>query len=229
MSCERYQQLLYFNRPGEISDAESADLRRHLTSCERCSLEWQRIRNADKLLDPLRTFSPAPPDPEKLALDILRRVRQTAPAERSGNVVDRILDLFLIPGIRYSAAAIILFIITTFAFQSWALLDDISALEGQLMSASAQRAGTVYAARSETLREVVRSATGQPLAEALPFNVTDGRIQVPAKVAETYLHDNILRSLPAFIGSSALRIDQRTLERIAREIRATVELTFHAG
>lgn len=229
MNCERYRPLLHLNRLGEISEAEAVDLRQHLARCESCSLEWLRIQSADKLLDPLRTFSPVPLDPEKLTVDILRRVRETAATAGSRSVVDRILDLFLIPGIRYSAAAIILFVITAFAVQSWMLLDGISTLEGQLVSASGRRTGTVYAARSETLREVAHSAMGRPLAGELPFKVTDGRIQVPSKVAEMYLHDNMLRNLPAFLGSSALRIDQGTLERIIREIRATVELSFHAG
>jgi hypothetical protein len=144
-------------------------------------------------------------------------------------VVDRVLDLFLIPGIRYSAAAIILFVITAFAVQSWVLLDGISTLEEQLVSTPGQRTGAVYAARSETLREVAHSAMGRPLAGELPFKVTDGRILVPARVAEMYLHDNTLKNLPAYLGASALRVDQRTLEKIIGEISATIELTFHAG
>ena len=229
MNCKRYQPLLHLNRPGEISEADAAELRQHLTHCESCSLEWQRINNADKLLDPLRTYSPASPDAERLTIDILRRVRTTTAVERSRSMVDRVLDLFLIPGIRYSAAAIILFVITAFAVQSWVLLDGISTLEEQLVSTPSQRTGAVYAARSETLREVAHSAMGRPLAGDLPFKVTDGRILVPARVAEMYLHDNTLKNLPAFLGSSALRIDRRTLEKIIGEISATIELTFHAG
>jgi len=43
------------------------------------------------------------------------------------------------------------------------------------------------------------------------------------------LSDGSLRKLPAIIGSSALRVDPKTLEKIIGEIRATLELTFHAG
>jgi anti-sigma factor RsiW len=125
MSCEHYRQLLHLNRLGELSAGDADDLRQHLELCESCSLEWRRIQRADEFLDPLRSFSPAPPNPENLTTDIMRRVRETVSTEPPQSIIDRILDFFLIPGIRYSTVAIISFMTITLVLQSLFLLDDI--------------------------------------------------------------------------------------------------------
>jgi hypothetical protein len=229
MSCERFQQLIHLNRSGEVPAKDDDDLRQHLSHCESCSLEWRQIRRTEKFLGPLKSFSPAPASPEKLTADIMRRVREEASGKPARNIVDRILDFFLIPGVRYSAVVVISFVGTAFVLQSLILLDDISNLENRMVSLSGQRTGAVYSARSETLREVAQSAKAQPLTGTLPFTVTDGRIQVPAKTVDLYLHSNTLGDLPIIIGTSALRVDRKTLEKIVGEIRATLELTFHAG
>ena len=229
MSCKQYQRLLHLNRSGEISEKDADDLRQHLTHCEHCSLEWRRIQRTEEFLDPLRSFSPAPSNPGQLMADIMRRVREEASSEPARNIVDRVLDFFLIPGVRYSAVVVISFVGTAFVLQSFILLDDISNLENRMVSLSGQRTGAVYSARSETLREVAQSAKAQPLTGTLPFSVTDGRIQVPAKIVDLYLNNNTLKNLPMIIGTSALRLDRRTVEKIVGEIRATLELTFHVG
>ena len=100
MNCERYQRLLHLNRLGEMSKQEADDLRQHLRQCEHCSLEWRRIQRAEEFLDPLRSFSPAPPNPGQLTADIMRRVREEVSGEPTRNIVDRILDFFLIPSVR---------------------------------------------------------------------------------------------------------------------------------
>ena len=229
MSCEQYQRLLHLNRSGEISKQEADDLRQHLGLCEKCSLEFQRIQRADGFIDRLGSFSPTPTNAEKLTADILRRVREKASGDPARNIVDRILDFFLIPGVRYSAVVVISCVGTAFVLQSLILLDDISNLENRMVSLSGQRTGAVYSARSETLREVAQSAKAQPLTGTLPFTATDGRIQVPARIVDLYLNNNTLRNLPVIIGTSAFRVDRKTLEKIVGEIRATVELTFHIG
>ncbi|MDP2887092.1 MAG: zf-HC2 domain-containing protein [Ignavibacteria bacterium] len=229
MSCERYQRLLHLNRSGEISKQEADDLRQHLRLCEKCSLEFQRIQRGDEFIDRLGSFSPAPTNAGKLTADILRRVRAESTKPRSINALDRVLDFFLIPGVRYSAVVVISFVGTAFVLQSLILLDDISNLENRMVSLSGQRTGAVYSARSETLREVAQSAKAQPLTGTLPFTVTNGRIQVPAKIVDLYLNNNTLKNLPVIIGTSALRVDPKTLEKIVGEIRATVELIFHTG
>ena len=229
MSCERYQQLLHLNRPGEISAVDADDLRQHLAHCESCSLEWRRVQRADKFLEPLRSFSPTPPGPEMLTADIMRRVRDTASTGSQRSIIDRILDIFLVPGVRYSAVAAISVVIMSLVAQSLFLLDDISSLENRMVSASIRRAAAVYTARSETLRRVAESEQAQPIVRNLPLTVNGGYIRAQGGRIDDFLSDGSLRKLPAIIGSSALRVDPKTLEKIIGEIRATLELTFHAG
>jgi hypothetical protein len=229
MSCERYQQMLHLNRSGEVSAEDADDLRQHLTRCETCSLEWRRIQHADKFLNPLRTFSPALAGPEKLTADIMRRVREAALREPSQSIIDRILDFFLIPAVRYTAVATILGVLVMLIFQSFTLLNQISNLEQRMISMPGHRAGATYTVRSETLQEVTESEKIQSFAGSAPLMLGNGRIQVPAKDVDAFLSDSNLRDLPAIIGWSALRIDQKTLEKIISEIKATAELTFRAG
>jgi hypothetical protein len=229
MNCKRYQQLLHLNRAGELSKPDAEDLRQHLAQCEECSLELRRIQRADEFLDPLRSFSPAPPNPEKLTADIMQRVREAALRVPSESVVNRILDFFLIPSVRYAALGVISSVSILLIVQSLVLLYDISSLEESMASASTRRGEAVYTARSETLREAATSAEGRPLVRSLPLTVSDGHIQAPASVVDLFLSKSNLENLPAIIGSSAIRVDRKTLEKIIDEIKATVELTFHAG
>jgi hypothetical protein len=227
MSCKRYQRLLHLNRSGEISSQEADELRQHLRLCERCALEFQRIERADGFVDRLGGFSPAPRNPEKLTADILRRVRAEAATPRPSNSFDRVLDFFLIPSVRYSTVAIILLVTLTFMTQLVMMLNDVSDLE-QRMATPIRNEGTeaTYTLQSKTLQGVAKSETGKSLQENVSLSVTNGRIDVPVRDVDTFLSGSNLRNLPVILGTAALQIDKKTLEKIVNEVKATAELTF---
>jgi hypothetical protein len=227
MSCERYQQLLHLNRSGEISVQEADELRQHLRLCERCALEFQRIERADRFVDHLGTFSPTPRNPEQLTADILRRVRAESSALRPLNPLDRFLDFFLIPSVRYSTVAIVLLITLTFMTQLVMMLNEISNLEQHLASPDRNEAPeATYTIQSKTLKETAKSETGKPLQESAFLTVTNDRIDVPVKDVDAFLSSGNLRNLPAILGTAVLRVDKKTLEKIVNEVKATAELTF---
>jgi len=227
MSCERYQRLLHLNRSGEISKQEADDLRQHLRLCEKCSLKFQRIQRADGFIDRLGSFSPTPTNAEKLTADILRRVRAESTRPRSINALDRLLDFFLIPSVRYSAAAIVLLITMTSMVQLLTTLNDISKLEQRMASPIRNDATeATYTMQSKTLREVAGSETGKPLRESGSLKMTNDRVDVPVKDVDAFLSASYLRNLPAILGTAALQIDKKTLEKIVNEVKATAELTF---
>lgn len=227
MSCERYQRLLHLNRSGEISKQEADDLRQHLRLCEKCSLKFQRIQRADGFIDRLASFSPTPTNAEKLTADILRRVRAESTRPRSINALDRLLDFFLIPSVRYSAAAIVLLITMTSMVQLLTTLNDISKLEQRMASPIRNDATeATYTMQSKTLREVAGSETGKPLRESGSLKMTNDRVDVPVKDVDAFLSASYLRNLPAILGTAALQIDKKTLEKIVNEVKATAELTF---
>jgi hypothetical protein len=227
MSCERYQKLLHLNRSGELSHQEADELRQHVRLCERCALELQRIERADEFIDRLGTFSPAPQNPEKLTADILRRVRAESTVARPLNALDRLLEFFLIPSVRYSTAAVVLFITLTFMTQALFMLNGISELEGRMASPIRNEATeATYTMKSTTLRDVTRSETGKPLQNGVSLTVTNDRIDVAVKDVDTFLSGSNLRNLPSILGSAALQIDKKTFDKIVNEVRATAELTF---
>lgn len=227
MSCERYQRLLHLNRSGEISTQEADELRQHLRLCERCTIELQRIERADGFINRLGVLAPVPPNPERLTADILRRVRAESMQPRRVSALDRLLEFFLIPSVRYAAAAIVLLITLTSMAQLLTMLNDISTLERRMASPSQNEAAeATYTMQSKTLEEAAKSKTTRSIQEGISVTVTNDRIDVPAKDIETLLSGSNLRNLPAILGTAALRIDKKTFDKIVNEVKATAELTF---
>jgi hypothetical protein len=195
--------------------------------CERCALELQRIERADAFIDRLAAFSPALQNPEKLTADTLRRVRAEAAAPRWLNTFDRLLDFFLIPSVRYSTVAIVLLITMTCMAQLFMMMNDISHLEQRMASTGrSDAAEATYSMQSKTLQEIAQSEPGRPLQENVSLTVTNDHIDIPVKNVETFLSGSNLRTLPTILGSAALHIDKKTLEKIVNEVEATAELTF---
>jgi hypothetical protein len=227
MSCEQYRRLLHLNRAGEISGGEADDLRRHLRLCEKCSLELQRIERADGLIDHLRAFAPTPKNPEEMTADILRRVRAESTSPSSRNTLDRILDFFLIPSVRYGTVTVVLIISTTFMAQLIATMNSISDLEHR-MASPVRRGATeaTYTVQSKTLEEVAKSDRGKSLRENVSLTVTNDRIDVSAKEVDALMADPGFKNLPTVVGASVLGIDKKTFEKILSEVRATAERSF---
>lgn len=227
MSCERYRRLLHLNRSGEISTHEADELRHHLRLCEKCSIELQRIERADGFIDRLGAFSPTSRNPEELTADILRRVRAESTEPKSPRPLDRLLDFFLLPSVRYSTVTIVVLVTMTFMTQLLVMMNNISDLE-QRMALPARHEATeaTYTMESKTLLEVAASERGKPLKENLALTVTDGRIDVSAKEVDSFLSAYDVRTLPAVLGASTLGIDAKTLAKIVNEIKATAERSF---
>jgi hypothetical protein len=227
MSCERYQSLLHLNRSGEISTLEAEELRQHLRVCEKCTLELQRIERTDGFIDRLGTFSPTSTNPEKLTAEILRRVRAESTAAQSLNLLDRLLDFFLLPSVRYSTVTIIFLIVLTSATQLVMMLNDISSLEQRMVSPVRHDATeATYTMQSKTLQEIATSERGKPLKDNISLTVTNDHIDVSAKDVDSFLADQSLRNLPTAVGASALGIDKNTLEKIINEVKATAVRSF---
>ena len=227
MSCERYQKLLHLNRSGELSHHEADELRQHVRLCERCALELQRIERADGFIDRLGAFSRAHSNPEKLTADILRRVRAESTTARPFGFLDRLLEFFLIPSVRYSTMAIILIVTVTFMAQLLMVMDDITGLEQRMASSGRNRAAeATYTVQSKTLQDVATSERGTPLKDNVSLTVTNDKINVRAQDVDTFLSGHDLKSLPTILGATALHIDKKTLDKIVNEVKATAELTF---
>lgn len=218
---------MHLNRPGEISSQEAEELRQHVRLCERCALELQRIERAGAFTDRLGAYTPAPVNPEKLTADILRSVRAQSIAPQPPGIVGRLLDFFFIPSVRYAAVTVILLVSATSATQLVMVLNDISDLEHQM---AAPLRGTTteaaYTAQSKTLQTVAQSEANKSITTSLSLTLTNDRIDVSAKDADTFLTRYNLDNLSSILGSAALRVDSKTLEKIVNEVKTTAALTF---
>jgi hypothetical protein len=146
---------------------------------------------------------------------------------RPAGALDRLLEFFLIPSVRYAAAAIVLLITLTSMAQLLTMLNEISTLERCMASPGKNEAAeATYTVQSKTLEEAAKSKTARSIQENISVTVTNGRIDIPAKDIETLLSDSNLRNLPAILGTAALRIDKKTFDKIVNEVKATAELTF---
>ncbi len=228
MSCTHYQRLMHLNRSGEISGAETDDLRQHVRLCERCALELQDIERADEFIDRLAASSPHPANPEKLTADIMNRVSAESAVSASVSSVDRFLDFFLTPAVRYATLAIILAVTVVSMTQVVMVLTDVSDLEQRMAtSARSDVNEATYTVHSKTLQEVTESENGKSLRENFSLTVRNGRIDVPAQEVEPLLSGSPLKNLPIVMGATAFRIDPKILAKIVNEVTTTAELTFH--
>jgi hypothetical protein len=227
MTCEYYQRLLHLNRPGEISPQEADDLRKHLRLCERCTLELKRIERADGFIGHLAGMPLTPAHPEQLTADVLRRVRADSAISRPRNPVDRILDFFLIPVVRYSSVTLVFLIVGTLMAQLFTTMNSISNLEHRMAGPTrAHTTEATYSMRSKTLQDVASSQRAQSLRDNLALTVTNDRIDVSAKKVDSFLSGQNLNNLSAVLGSTMFGIDRNTVEKIVAEIKASAESTF---
>lgn len=67
-ACERFREMAWA-QPGELDDAEQADLDRHLAECEDCRSEVEGVATVRESLAPA-------PDEEGPGLDVLARVKR---------------------------------------------------------------------------------------------------------------------------------------------------------
>ena len=232
MNCDDYQRLLHLNRSGELSAQEAEDLRSHLRLCEKCTLEYQRIQRADELLDPVAAVTPALNNPETLTANIMRGVRDASRSPERRGLLDPLLDFFLPPLVRYAAAVAVLLIVSTFLYQLMTTLNKVASVEQQMASVSGQRTAIpqpTYTAESKTLEELAKTKDVKAAAETLPVTVKGGQIEVSTRALESIVPIYDLRTVSAAVGSSALHIDKKTLEKIINEVKATAESTLRAG
>ena len=232
MNCKDYQRLLHLNRTGEISAREAEELRQHLRRCEKCTLEYRRIQRAGELVDRVASFTPTHKSPEKLTAAIMRSVRAESASPKHNDTVTQILDFFLQPAVRYGTVVAVLLIISTFMYQLMTTLDAIATVEQQMALISDQTSAvphSTYTAESKTLEEVAKSKDVRSVAGALPVAVKGSQIEVSATTLESIAPIYDLRAVTVAIGSSALHIDKKTLEKIIGEVKATAESTLRAG
>jgi hypothetical protein len=177
MNCERYQEWLHLQRPGELSREEQGALERHLATCARCSAMRERIAAADRMLARLRDPLPQPPETDVAAREILRAIAVVGPRRHRSLVteaVDFLVLFFDRPRLRLASAALVGLLGGMLLYQQISLVWDVAILEERM--AASRRAGIVlepaFLVRPETVSRIPRAGE---ILEALGAGAPPGR------------------------------------------------------
>ena len=159
MHCDRYRKMLHLYRAGELTERERAELQAHLRTCRRCATEQEKILRADQHIEEIRRISPTLERPGVLAERIMTSLRQSEEMSNRNSLtqfIDRLLDSFSIPSIRYLSAFIVVTAIGSFSVQYVSLLQDIDNLQQSMAgrSRTAARQEVAYSIRTEEVRHL---------------------------------------------------------------------------
>ena len=132
MTCAQFEQRISLSRPGELDQSERTELEAHLSTCPHCSALKQRVDHAQEYLDGLRKHTPVSPDAPQAVEEILRSIQ--APSlpgswTRLLGSVDRLIDRMEMPGMRWAVAGTIVFLVSTFFFQTLDTMSNVGELE----------------------------------------------------------------------------------------------------
>lgn len=135
MKCKKYQKLLYLYRQGELSPAEQTRLNFHIEKCEDCRGDMLKIKEMDQQIAIFRKTESGLSEPEMLIAHIMGsidRAPSAPPANRLGNVVDRLLNWLATPGVRIGFAVLTIFITGSFFIQESMIFYRITQLEDKM-------------------------------------------------------------------------------------------------
>lgn len=220
MNCKQFDRMLHLNRPGELSAREAELLLSHLKTCRRCALEKVRIEQADMLIERARRTVPLPSNPDQLIAVTMRGVRAAASKPLWVSAIERVLDFFWQPSVRYASMAVIVAAIGLFTFQFLTMFNDIYKLE---LSAKAvvhkpMTTGTYYSVESGSLKELATSTELHSLLPSGTLKSSNGQTIVRQSDITSVLSAYGLRSMSTSVASSVLHIDKRKLEQIIDDV-----------
>lgn len=134
MKCGRTNKLLYLN-DGELSAAEKTEVDIHLSHCSQCREEKERIIKCGIIVERLRNSTSMPIDETAFADSVMEAVNNLPERKKVYSFslfLDHVSVFFMNSAVRAAAVSIILLLITTFLFQQYLLLSNVSELEGKL-------------------------------------------------------------------------------------------------
>jgi hypothetical protein len=220
MNCDRIRTMLYLYRAGELANREAEELLHHLHSCESCRLEKERIDKVEATVRRVRSFEPAVVNPDLLTSKIMTRVRTSATETPHPGMIDRILDLFVLPQVRLGSATFVALVVGTFLFQYLTLFTNIHSLElsaGQRSMASSA-AEALYSVESTRVQELAKLKDLQKLLPTGQYKIAGGQILVHQSDVTSFLSSYGFRSLTSTVASSVLRMDKRKLDNIIEDV-----------
>lgn len=128
MRCKTFQQLIYLNRPGELTPGQESQLQAHLDDCLQCRQEYPKALQLRNIIASLRSVQPMQNDPDSVKDQVIDQISQASTAFDYFREKRRRLGWVMI-----SAAVIILL---TFVSQEMMMYHRIARLERQMAEQS---------------------------------------------------------------------------------------------
>jgi|GEM_PF-6913350 len=134
-SCTKIKAYIYLCGEGELSDSQVFELKAHITECQSCKKELESVNRFRALTSAAASYIPEHDLSESDLGNIMSVIRREK-SRPSGNAIDKFLELFYRPSVRFSIVFLILILVCTFLYQSTVTFTDITQLEKRMQSGS---------------------------------------------------------------------------------------------
>jgi predicted anti-sigma-YlaC factor YlaD len=138
MKCKKVHKWIALCRDGELDTITQARLMEHLATCESCSRMYKDYQGNDRIASKIRSYHPVCKDGDGLTnriMDTVAEMKGNREEKRIISLLNRSLDLALLPAVRRTAIACILIITIIFLYLQVYIYSNTAQLEKQLSDA----------------------------------------------------------------------------------------------
>jgi hypothetical protein len=182
MKCNKAHKWIALYREGELEAGIRDRLREHLAECESCSQMYRAYVKNDAAIAQIRSQSPVCKDENIITnrivdtvAEIKKRSGETGFVALLDRILNRILDLSLLPAVRRIAVACILIIAAIFVYQQVYIYSNTARLEEQLSAAGKAR---LTNSASDELQDCMKKSA------RYLSGVKTGRIKINKQIGE---------------------------------------------
>jgi hypothetical protein len=159
MNCNAARKRISLYREGEITPQEKQRLEQHLHNCESCKRFYQSYFPGNAIIEKLSEITPEPVNNQLLTARIMTTIgslKEKAQQPDLSILLSRIVDLILLPYVRFTIFAGIITIILFFGYQQVFIFYSLSKLEKQLAAEGGKPALSI---NKEELNECVQKSS----------------------------------------------------------------------
>jgi hypothetical protein len=175
MKCNKAHKWIALYREGELEAGIQKRLRKHLAGCESCNQLYRAYQQNDRITATIRSQNPGP-DNEGILTDrimnAIAEIKKRPGETRFADLINRIVDLAMLPAVQRIAVACILIIAAVFIYQQVYIYSSTAKLEKQLYDAG--KAGLVRT-ESKDMQDCIKKS------ERYFSKVKTGQIKIESK------------------------------------------------
>jgi hypothetical protein len=142
MKCSKAQDLIYLNRPGELTGERRQELQNHLASCPTCAEESKAALEMEKRVSELRGIEPRLEHAAHLTRAIMMATAESR--QRPTSLPGTLPRWTVTPAFRIAACVALLMMSGSFLLQTAIDARKVATLEEQLKSVSTTPGATGY-------------------------------------------------------------------------------------